>query len=424
MHSNMVDGVVKTGILESDSMGDHINGLLMAAARAPKTFDAAALDRLSAEDWAELTARAAEHRFLPYLDFALSPFPQAAGFLPGDDRRRGWMIRYLSIFRECSLIHQILAQNDIPHLFLKGIPLALGCYPKPMLRPVRDIDILVHPADLPKAFDLLQAEGGPMDRFAHKGDGIDTATKHCTPIWSPSKVIAVELHDKLVEEVGPFSAASAARFTEAAWARTGSFPVGQREMPCPGPDMMFLHLVVHAVYDHELNNGPLFITDLIHLLERRTLDPDTVARLSEEFDIRTGVALALSLLPPDTPQLTALRQAVGVSADLPDRTAAALLLQNTSLLTETKLAATLSQASLGARAGLLLGRLFARRETMLNRWVMARKKGAAPNSYVLLWLWYLLDRATAMHRLKSAQPDNPALDHLLSLRRLRDGERM
>lgn len=423
MHSGNVCGVVKTGILESDTMGDRINDLLMTAARAPKTIDVSMLDRLSADDWTKLTERATQHRFLPYLDFALSPLPQAAAHMPGDNRRRGWMIRYLSIFRECSLIHQILTRNGIPHLFLKGVPLALGCYPKPMLRPVRDIDILVRPADLPRAFELLQAEGGTIDHFAHKGDGLDTTAKHCTPIWSPSQVIAIELHDKLVGDAGPFSDEAATNFTEAAWVHADTFPVGAQEMPCPGPDMMFLHLVVHAVYDHELNNGPLFITDLIHLLERRTLDPETVACLSRTFDIQTGVAMALSLLPPDTPQRSALAAAVGASAPLPDQTAAALLLQNTRLTTETKLAATLSEASVQARAGLVLRRLFARRETMLNRWYMARKQGRAPSSYVLLWLWYLFDRATAMRRLQSTQPDNPVLTHLLSLRRLRDGER-
>ena len=426
-------GAVKTELTRGGAADDAINALLMTAARAPQSLDAATLNRLSGDDRAELLRRAGQHRFLPYLDFALSGGTEPArataptgaeDLLPAGTARRNWMLRYLSISRECSLIHRTLSRNGIPHLFLKGIPLAIGRYPAPALRPVRDIDILVHPDDLPRAFDLLIAQGGPLPLCAHKEGDFDPAQKHCTPIWSPSQVIPVELHDKLTNEAGPLSGPAAAAFTDAIWADTGSFRVGAQDLPCPGPTMMFLHLVVHALYDHELNNGPLFVTDLIHLLQGPTIDPETLANLSARFGIATGVALALSLLPPDTPQRVALSDAIGIPAALPEATATALLFQNMRFSTEAKLAANLAQVPLRARARLLLSKLLARRETMLTRWTMAGKTGAPPSSRPLLWLWYLMDRATAMRRLQADQPDSPVPQHLLALRRLRDAEPM
>lgn len=412
-----------TGDPARAAAGDAIGALMMTAARAPRQLDTATLDRLSAADRAELSRRAKEHRFLPYLDFALATVAGARRLPAAQAARHNWTVRYLSICRECILIHRILSQHGIPHLFLKGIPLALASYPTAALRPVRDIDILVQPGDLARAFALLKRQGGGIDRYAQQDHAIDPAQKHCTPIWSPSRVIPVELHDKLAGEAGPLSPQAEADFTKAVWADTGTFRVGAQELPCPGPTMMFLHLVIHALYDHELNNGPLFVTDLIHLLQGPELTPGTVARLSGEFGIATGVALALSLLPPDTPQRAALCAAIDLPAALPEETAAALLLQNTRFTTETKLAATLAQASSRGRAALVLGRVFARRETMLNRWTMAGRDGAPPANRLLLWLWYLGDRATAMRRLQAAQPGGGTLHHLLALRRLRDAGR-
>lgn len=400
--------------------GDPINALLMAAARAPQQIDAARFNRLSDAERAELARRADEHRFLSYLNFALSRVAGVAGPLPGAQARRAWTLRQLSISRECSLIDRILSENRIPHLFLKGIPLAIGRYPDPALRPVRDIDILVPPEDLPRAFELLIAQGGPIERYAHKTGDYDPAQKHCTPIWSPSRLIPVELHDKLIDPDRLPSGPAAAALTTAIWADSGHVRVGTRDLPCPGPAQMFLHLVIHALYDHELNNGPLFVTDLIHLLQGPEIDRAEVTRLSAALGIETGVALALSLLPPETPQRAALAAAVGSCAALPQETATMLLLQNMRLSTETKLAATLAQAAPRARAAALVGKLLARRETMLDRWMMAGKAGAPPSSRLRLWLWYLADRTAAMRRLRAAQPEGAVLPHLLALRRLRD----
>ena len=377
--------------------------------------------------WEAVCARAGDHRCLPYLNWVLDQNGVAPPVAFAPALRQRWILRSLAIQRECLRLHRILADAGIAHLFLKGVPLAITAYPESWLRPVRDIDLLVAAEDLTRAQALLLAHGGPIERYAHRLDErVDPKAKHLVPVWSPGQVIAVELHGHATEAgTGPLPQTSTC-LDAMLWASATDISLGDTALPVPGPEALFVHLVLHGIYDHELNNGPLFVLDLIHLLERMAPDPRRVVELAEYLGITRGLALALSLVPERTVGRSDILNALK-GADTPDclptlglDRAAALLLQDSAARTELRMSADLSAGSGWQRMRLLAGKILASRKTMTTRWRMEGHTAPPPASFPRLWCWFVWTRVRGLRRTGSAHPRNR--DHLLHLRSLRDGK--
>lgn len=421
----MIDEVSVTD--QSQTMADGaVEETLLAALIRRDPAPLVALVRGEPELWAVVCARARDHRCLPYLHWI---FDQAGvsppvSFTPA--LRQNWALRALSIQRECLRLHHILADSGIAHLFLKGVPLAVAAYPEPWLRPLRDIDLLVAPEDLERAQAVLFGHGGAMEQYAHRaGEEVDTASKHLVPVWSPGQVIAVELHGRAMDvEAGP-EPETGARLDAALWASLTEIPVAEAVLPVPGPEALFVHLVHHGVYDHELNNGPLFVTDLIHLLEQMRPDPHRIVALAEDLGIARGLALSLSLISQDTAgraEILAVLQATGTIGTLPalsGDSAAALLLQDGESRTDLRLSVDLSGGSWWQRLRFLTEKTFASRKTMTDRWRMEGHTTLPPVSAFRLWLWFVAVRLRSLRRSGRSQPENRS--HLKHLRALRDG---
>ena len=63
----------------------------------------------------------------------------------------------------------ILADHGIEHVVLKGPIFAVQAYPNLSLRQFSDLDILIHPKDFPKVYDLLEASGyEPKQKLGRK----------------------------------------------------------------------------------------------------------------------------------------------------------------------------------------------------------------------------------------------------------------
>ena len=377
--------------------------------------------------WSRACDRAHDARCLPYLLQVLEASGAAPPTPVDPALRRRWMLRALAVQAECLRLTRILSEAGIRHVFLKGAHLAATVYPAPWLRPLRDIDLLVAPDDVARAQALLLAHGGAMKRHAHKADkAIDPEAKHAAPVWSPERVIPVELHGHATDEGAGLCRASVARLDAALWRDVMEVPLGDGALPVPGPEAMFVHLVLHGIYDHELNNGPLFLTDLVHLLERMPPDAGRVVAMAGDLGIMPGLAMTVSLLPEGTVGrnglLAALRAATGTAElpVLPEESAAALLFQDSTARTELRLSADLIATGPLARLRLLAGKVFASRETMTDRWRMEGRTAAPPASTAAFRLWFVAARIRGMRRAVPATSGTRA--HLMRLRALRNGQ--
>ena len=194
-------------------------------------------------------------------------------------------------------------------ILLKGAALALAVYEKPDLRPMADLDLLLHRPDVPRALEALQAAGYAMplpelglakslaygNEFAlNKPDGVDCA---------------VELHWHLFDS--PFYG----REGRDAWLWEASQPVTVAGLPARilGPEAQILHLCGHLAL-HHAGEGLLWLNDIAEVIYHYREQIDW--RLLTEQAQAADLVLPLQQLLP--------RVAEGWQAPIPAEVLAAL----------------------------------------------------------------------------------------------------
>lgn len=257
---------------------------------------------LDEHDWMNLHAMVRDHRLGALLHWRLSQV-QPAMLAPDELREfcaqsfHYWTMRALMLQRELLQAHRILKVAGIPHLALKGSWLAFHAYPHPGLRPMRDLDILVQKQDAFGAFQAL-LDGG-FTRFEKYDGDIEAYAKehkHLPPLRSPSCQITVELHLRLYgqnrDSLNQFELSEEPDI----WQGFISEKILGESISYLPPTELLLHLIVHAVYDHRFNNGPLIISDMGYLLRQRPIDWPRFWELAGRGGHIKGAILALRLL--------------------------------------------------------------------------------------------------------------------------------
>lgn len=161
----------------------------------------------------------------------------------------------------------------VAHLWVRGPVITELCFPEIHLRSYRDLDIVVHREDLPRAGDLLRGEG-----FAAQGDPAGWEREGEQPFTDGRSV--VELHWHVYPRVG-------AREPETAgdpWRGAVTVAVAGTAMAAPAATHLLLSSCLHAVYEHKLDR-------LVRLVDLRQI----AARLGPSLDwplFLAGVRLA------------------------------------------------------------------------------------------------------------------------------------
>jgi hypothetical protein len=179
-----------------------------------------------------------------------------------------------------------LADAGVRACALKGPALAERLYPHASERPSMDIDLLVTPADLPKASTALQAAGYAADDPANAAYLLEHG--HHLHFAQPGQP-DIELHFHAYAGFGVILPA-AALFEHA---REHRFR-GQRSVLVPAAEDEFLYLSAHAA-GHSFVRL-LWLYDLKLLLRRDALDWTVVFDRAEAAGLATAVAYTLRLL--------------------------------------------------------------------------------------------------------------------------------
>lgn len=156
---------------------------------------------------------------------------------------------------------------------LKGAYLAWHSYPSPDLRPIRDLDILVPPEQVLRAYDILLAGGfEKVDGEHGEPEAILAVYKHLPAIKRPESSVKLELHAQLFNAAQRETIEHELSRQPGFWARAIPQNLADQVIYYPSPTDQLLHLLVHAVADHKLNNGPLILTDVYYLLKQQGID--------------------------------------------------------------------------------------------------------------------------------------------------------
>jgi hypothetical protein len=171
-----------------------------------------------------------------------------------------------------------LKQEGVPFLVLKGAALAHLVYSDPRLRPMRDVDLLVRPADGGRALDVLR-----RCSFSPGGTAVPARHHHLQAMATTlaGATVTIELHHELTVRtpfVRPRGYDDVSRRCQ---------PLEWGGLPCQtlGREDMLWHVYAHTFVINTLRPGAIrliSVADLVHATEA-WVDRVEWARLRREY---------------------------------------------------------------------------------------------------------------------------------------------
>jgi len=201
--------------------------------------------------WEAVVARAFAEDLAPLLCVQLSPTGWWAALPPGIRDAliaayEGSAIRSAVLFTELEEIIGRMAQAGVSVLLLKGAALAEALYGDPACRPMRDLDLLVQPAQVAAALAVL-TECGYAEADCAARPGATLAWENELLLRKPGIVgVQVELHWGLFDS--PFYQ----QYMPVAWLWETAAPicVGRVTSATLGPEALLLYLCAHLALHH------------------------------------------------------------------------------------------------------------------------------------------------------------------------------
>lgn len=344
----------------------------------------AELNALSDADWQVMQRMWRQHRLAPLLHWQLN---RAHAHLQVPDWvKSNWAqgfkraaLRNLACQQGLVQLHQALAQAGIPYVALKGAFLAHFAYPHAALRPMRDLDVLVPIPKLLDAYAVLMKAGlTRQDAYPGAPDAAMLVHKHLPALRTPVSGVSVELHGRLLDLDTNHPDRLDLSAEPGFWERAIPGPVAGQTLRFESPTDLLLHLIIHAAYEHQFNNGPLLLSDLAFLIQTQPVNWPLFWQLAAQRDASRGCVLALKLTQRYWPveQIDWCGQDAEASR-LTERTldaAANLMLQDMQARSLVRLNHQLQQAaSWSSKAAVLRGKLLPSRDHMAARYPTARR---------------------------------------------------
>ena len=199
--------------------------------------------------------------------------------------------KHLLIVSEIKRLTSIFQAEKIPSLPLKGAALMVGnYYPKPGLRSVIDLDLLIDPSQTEHAFAVALANGFRREPIppSRAAQPLPHELRHL-PLLRNEKGLLLELHFRA------FHSLSAKRD----FAMQDMMPraVLTDEIYLPSPEDLGLHLIQHTVADLTSANAILrTLADLYFIKQRDGEVFEKIKIRAQEFDLSKAVNLALKAL--------------------------------------------------------------------------------------------------------------------------------
>ncbi|MCB8983023.1 MAG: nucleotidyltransferase family protein [Ardenticatenaceae bacterium] len=281
-----------------------VDGLLLACTHLPHKNDEPLTQALAAfSAWDELLPAAEAQGLGPLL---YAHVRNTAVTVPDEIRLglQGMFVRARHWHNVAeTVVAQALAaaqQADIPLVVLKGLALASVVYPEAALRPMRDVDLLVNPADEPRLRQILADCGfaplvsGPIPPDHRHGVGLARTVE--------GTVIHLELHHNLFS--GFMAGDSLTLADVAAWLRP--FRLGRQEALTLDHEVMLWHLYRHMIVEPW---RLIRVVDLVAYAEKFSGRMDW-ARLRRRHPL---VLQALALLHGMTPLSAQLQARAGIN---------------------------------------------------------------------------------------------------------------
>ncbi|MBV8781694.1 MAG: nucleotidyltransferase family protein [Phycisphaerae bacterium] len=267
-----------------------ISELLLAAARHKSGADWFDQHKPAEVDWSIAIDRARDHGVMPLLNHMLAPQSQVVG-----DRLQPLMqsvrlnhMRNMQLLAELRKLNGLLRAAGVRMLPYKGPTLALIAYGDLSLRMAGDLDLLVAPADIPAAEQVLTANGYVRDAGQADADHA-SAHDHHLSFTHPERRIMIELHWRVVGELFSFEPEF-----DALWERGSYLTVADDQLRIMSPEDTLVVLAAHGMKHFWSRLG--WICDIAELVRRFTPEQwDSALARAKELGGQRIVALAVQL---------------------------------------------------------------------------------------------------------------------------------
>lgn len=171
--------------------------------------------------------------------------------------------RTQSMLAACTEILSAFRQAGIETLLLKGAVLSPLYYPDPLLRPLADLDLLIHPNDVAASREIMLNQLGYRYYSRSAEDEVYLRGERKSNIWAPDNVHPVEVHFALREEY----AGIGYELAETMWRESKERPYWHNSPArIPNPAALLLHVCAHTSSDWLIQRGRLMHIDDIRKL--------------------------------------------------------------------------------------------------------------------------------------------------------------
>jgi hypothetical protein len=274
--------------------GRTADALLLGARTAPDAVADRRLVELAADaiDWKVVLDRAGPEGILPLVHWNLRRL-DLLHRLPSEERRRlatevqGAWARSAALTARWAEATSALREVGSETVTLKGMALAHTVYPEPGLRPMADIDLLIHPSDRPRALAAL-------DRLGYRTPGPEAER------LGASRCFAELVRDGVLLDLH-WDVARYLRFEgivrvdhERLWRRARPLALAGARSLALCPEDMLLHLVLHLTLGSDFARV-LWYADIDALVRRHAADLDWSRVVHEAARWRIRVLLGWTL---------------------------------------------------------------------------------------------------------------------------------
>lgn len=268
---------------------------LLRVCAAPDADHGQAFATLDSKAWHWLVNMASTQRIAPLLHRSL----QIAGsqaLVPDDaSAQLTASVRWHAIYtlKQGAAIAdtlRLLGDEGFTPLVLKGAALAWRDYPDPVLRPLRDVDLLLTRDSAVASQALLLAH--PSYRRAPWTVDYGPDHTHQLPeIQEIGRELTIEIHHRLNAK---------------GWDQEQRLLALMAQSPdvidllgvsarVPSAHANVLHLVEHATLHHAFENGPLILSDLHYIAKRHSIDWERLQADAEAMGLANGLRLIARL---------------------------------------------------------------------------------------------------------------------------------
>lgn len=224
--------------------------------------------------------------------------------------RQTW---YRNRIAEAALLEAIEAfqESGVESLALKGMALIGLAYQEPGVRPMNDIDLLVHGRDLRRAIGALEAAGWNLSPPRSAEFSRLLRLFHARALRHRSG-IELDLHRHILEESN-WSHADAG-----VWERRRTVELSNHSVETMSPTDHLIHTIVHGVRWDPI--PPIrWVTDAVVLIRSGEIDWDLIAAESERRRVALAMGAALEFLSDEFGQYVPPQTLSRLNAATPSR---------------------------------------------------------------------------------------------------------